>query len=94
MDKPFGASSGHSQVLSTGNSRALIKYDYPTFDCVSVDIDTHPNLCPCPDKKTDKAKWEADPRTKKIDICASGSMRAGLSVVVVAVVLPVLALFW
>ncbi|KAA6354338.1 MAG: hypothetical protein EZS28_050135, partial [Streblomastix strix] len=64
-----------------------------TVDCTTITKETPKEDCPCPDK-TDKAKWDADPRTKtKDDICASGSVHLTLSVIAAAVVLPVLSLF-
>ncbi|KAA6384367.1 MAG: hypothetical protein EZS28_020106 [Streblomastix strix] len=61
--------------------------------CDSIAVTTPKEDCPCPQIGTDE--YERDPRhTSDRDICASGSYRAILSVVVVAVVLPVMMLFW
>ncbi|KAA6377460.1 MAG: hypothetical protein EZS28_027014 [Streblomastix strix] len=54
--------------------------------------DTKEENCPCPDK-TNKIKWDADPRTVAKGICAFESVRVVMGVVAAAVVLPVLALF-
>ncbi|KAA6379562.1 MAG: hypothetical protein EZS28_024911 [Streblomastix strix] len=65
-----------------------------TPDCTTITKDTPKESCPCPEK-TDKAKWDADPRTEtEDDICASGSVHITLSVIAAALVLPVLALFF
>ncbi|KAA6356881.1 MAG: hypothetical protein EZS28_047592, partial [Streblomastix strix] len=59
-------------------------------DCTSIKKETPKEDCPCPDK-TDKTKWDADPRTKtKDDICASGSIKVFLSAITAAVVIPAL----
>ncbi|KAA6399074.1 MAG: hypothetical protein EZS28_005397 [Streblomastix strix] len=65
-----------------------------TADCTTLKKETPKEDCQCPDK-TDKAKWDADPRTEtEDDICASRQVHLTLSMITAAVVLPILALFF
>ncbi|KAA6375529.1 MAG: hypothetical protein EZS28_028943, partial [Streblomastix strix] len=62
-----------------------------TADCTSITKDTSAVDCPCP---TDKKELKADPRSAKGGLCAAGSMRAALAVVVSALIIPALILFF
>ncbi|KAA6402605.1 MAG: hypothetical protein EZS28_001871 [Streblomastix strix] len=62
-------------------------------DCSNIKKDTPKEYCECPER-SDKEKWDADPRTADSKgICASESLRVFLSVITADVVLPALALF-
>ncbi|KAA6379393.1 MAG: hypothetical protein EZS28_025079, partial [Streblomastix strix] len=62
-----------------------------TADCTNVTKDTSAVDCPCP---TDKKELKADPRSGKGGLCAAGSMRAALAVVVSALIIPAFILFF
>ncbi|KAA6404400.1 MAG: hypothetical protein EZS28_000059, partial [Streblomastix strix] len=63
-----------------------------TVDCAtSIDKDTPVEDCACP---TDKKLLKKDPRYTKGGLCAAGSMRAALAVVVSALIIPALILFF
>ncbi|KAA6383373.1 MAG: hypothetical protein EZS28_021101 [Streblomastix strix] len=65
-----------------------------TVDCTTPKLDTKSEVCPCPEK-TDKTKWDADPRTVGKGICAASySIHFTLYIVTLALLLPALALLF
>ncbi|KAA6379923.1 MAG: hypothetical protein EZS28_024549 [Streblomastix strix] len=60
-------------------------------DCTTITKDTRVDDCPCP---TEKKALKADPRSAKGGLCAAGSMRAALAVMVSVIIIPALSLFF